>query len=140
VVTAASVDEAERALDDHAFHVVFLDLLMPERRGEELLPRLQTLDPQPLVAVISASLTAVHQLALSGWRGLVLPKPISPEVISQVIEQAEAAARCPDEELRGEAAIDARLLADFSALLTFMWVNSIATWLPAEAAAPCSRA
>lgn len=60
---------------------VFLDLGLPDGDGADLLPRLEALEPRPLVAVFSEYLDARRYLSLRGRCALALPKPVDGSVL-----------------------------------------------------------
>ena len=78
---------AARGESGPGYAVVLLDLRLPDGRGEELIPELRALRPEPAVAVISATATGDRALRLLGQGIWVIPKPIGGQALVHLVER-----------------------------------------------------
>ena len=107
VAVAAGAAEALRHLQDSEFDIVLLDVRMPGTDGLELLPQIRAIDPHLAVIMITAYAavdTAVQALKLGAFD--YVTKPIDPDELSHLIEQALEKRRLRTEnvELRAKVA------------------------------------
>jgi len=90
LVNAASFEAGWRATEpevwrtDH-FDYVFLDLRLPDGNGGDILDRLNSLEPRPGIAVISAFLDAYQALAIHGRCAIAVPTPADQEVLLAIL-------------------------------------------------------
>lgn len=96
LVPACSLEEAWQYTEAEAWNAapcdyVVLDLGLPDGDGADLLSRLESLEPRPSVAVISAYLDARRCLSLRGRCAIVLAKPVDGSVFRSVLDILEEA-------------------------------------------------
>lgn len=86
VVQASGGAEALELLSRHQFDVVFLDLLMPDVDGMQVLCELRARGEHAPVVVLTADVQDATRVACErlGVR-VVLTKPVTPEVVAQVL-------------------------------------------------------
>ena len=82
VTTAASANEALQLLQAGAYDLVFLDIMLPDQSGVQLLPQIRSLYPDMPVLMLTAhaSLDTAIEAVRAGARDYLL-KPIDPEAI-----------------------------------------------------------
>jgi DNA-binding NarL/FixJ family response regulator len=78
------------------YAVVLLDLRLPDGEGDELLPELRALRPEPAVAVISGTANGERALRLLAQGIWVIPKPIGGRAFVHLVERL--AGRAPPED------------------------------------------
>lgn len=89
VVSAASGQEALKRLETRTFHVVLLDLRMPDSNGLELLPRIKATAPETSVIIMTAYgtiKTAVEAVKLGAFD--FITKPFELDEVRLVIERS----------------------------------------------------
>jgi DNA-binding NarL/FixJ family response regulator len=86
VTVAHTLAEARMFLrqTEVSFHVVILDLRLPDGRGESLLPNIEACSRQPAVIITSAFLPELHMDALQ-YRPVVVAKPISTAALLRMV-------------------------------------------------------
>lgn len=86
---AASGEEGLRLMDEGAFDLVLLDLVLPEMSGLEVLDRINTRQPAPPVIVISGfgddDQTAIEALEMGA--AAVVAKPFDLAALDQAIHR-----------------------------------------------------
>ncbi|MCA1585485.1 MAG: sigma-54 dependent transcriptional regulator [Acidobacteria bacterium] len=91
VRTAGDGRTAELLFGAFRPHIVFLDLMLPDTRGDLLLARMLELSPGTHIVIVSGHATVPTAVSMmKGGAFHVLEKPLSPDAILAVIEQAAA--------------------------------------------------
>lgn len=86
VEVAATGDEAIRRVLEQPFHVVFLDLVMPEMTGVETLRALKKISPGSLVVIISAYFDSrLMDEALDLGPLMAMKKPLSMDAVHMLV-------------------------------------------------------
>jgi DNA-binding NarL/FixJ family response regulator len=75
------------------YHVVFLDLALPDGDGAELLDELRAHHPSSAVAVVSAHLDSERAVELFGKISVEVPKPVSSETMVALVERLSSTDR-----------------------------------------------
>jgi two-component system, NtrC family, response regulator HydG len=86
---AADGRRALYLLEKESYHLVFLDLVMPDQNGIEILKQIKILDPAVQVIIITGHgtiATAVQTIKLGAFD--FLPKPFTPDDLRQMVKRA----------------------------------------------------
>lgn len=81
---ATNLGAARARLRDVTFDVVIVEIVLPDGRGESLLPDVEACPRQPAVVIVSACLSQLQVSALE-YRPAVLSKPLSPARLLQFV-------------------------------------------------------
>ncbi len=107
VHAAENATEALRALQDHTFDVILLDIKMPGMDGMELQSRIHAIDPNIAVIMITAFgsvETAVQALKQGAFD--YVTKPIDPDELSHLVQRALEQRRLQKENVQLRETID----------------------------------
>ncbi len=107
VHAAENATEALRALQDHTFDVILLDIKMPGMDGMELQSRIHAIDPDIAVIMITAFgsvETAVQALKQGAFD--YVTKPIDPDELSHLVQRALEQRRLQKENVQLRETID----------------------------------
>ena len=113
VTAAENATEALRALQEHRFDVVLLDIKMPGMDGMELQAHIHKLDPSLAVIMITAFAsveTAVQALKQGAFD--YVTKPIDPDELSHLVQRALEKRRLERENLRLKETLDDLVAVD----------------------------
>jgi len=105
--------EALKAMQDHAFDVVFLDIKMPGMDGMELQEHIHRIDPEIAVIMITAFAsveTAVRALKAGAFD--YVTKPIEPDELSHLVLRAMEQRRLRKENVQLREKIDELVSVD----------------------------
>jgi two-component system response regulator HydG len=86
---AADGRRALHLIGKASYHLVFLDLVMPDQNGIEILKQIKILDPAAQVIIITGHgtiATAVETIKLGAFD--FLPKPFTPDDLRQMVKRA----------------------------------------------------
>jgi len=112
VLAAADGDEALRLAQEHPVDVALVDVRMPGLSGLELTRQLRQLNPQMLIAVMSAYSTAEDAMtARESGAVYYLPKPCRPSLVIRMVEEMWATYLHGCREQVGECVVDWHLEA-----------------------------
>ncbi len=86
VTVAQTVSRARRILKEEgdSFDSVLLDLKLPDGRGEDLLPQIESLSQQPGLVILSDFLDELRPEAIS-CRTVLVPKTIAPPALAAIL-------------------------------------------------------
>lgn len=88
VTTAASAGEALSLVEAGFYHIVILDISLPDMTGTELLPRLLEARPDTMAIMLTGHSSAENAIqSLNGGAFAFLEKPLDPEYLLSVINQ-----------------------------------------------------
>lgn len=89
IMVAGSLADARAFLMDlhKAIDVVLLDLHLPDGRGEDLLPDIEALFPQPGIVILSNFLDEVDP-EVTAYRAVLTPKTIAPKRLACILSRA----------------------------------------------------
>ena len=113
VTAAENATEALKALQDHAFDVVLLDIKMPGMDGMELQEHICRIDPRIAVIMITAFAsvdTAVRALKQGAFD--YVTKPIDPDELSHLVLRALEQRRLQEENAQLRETIDEMVSVD----------------------------
>ncbi len=113
VTAAENAVEALQVMQDDNFDVVLLDIKMPGMDGMELQERIQRIDPQVAVIMITAFAsvdTAVRALKQGAFD--YVTKPIDPDELSHLVTRAIEQRRLRDENVQLRGTIDGLVTVD----------------------------
>ncbi|MEQ9322992.1 MAG: response regulator [Polyangiaceae bacterium] len=85
---AATVAQAEDALDEHTFDAVLLDVRLGDESGLTLLPLLTEMCPRPRIVVITGSADAELAVELMDQVDAVVPKPVPTFLVRKLVGKA----------------------------------------------------
>lgn len=89
VRTAADGAQGLQLLEEHHFDILLLDLVMPNMSGFELLSRVQDIDPDTVVIVITGYATLEHSIeAMKKGAFDFIPKPFTPDQLKAVVTKS----------------------------------------------------
>jgi DNA-binding NtrC family response regulator len=113
VHASENATDALRALQDHHFDVVLLDIKMPGMDGMELQSRIHQIDPEIVVIMITAfgSVDTAVQALKHGAFDYVT-KPIDPDELSHLVQRALEQQRLQRENMKLRETIDEISAAD----------------------------
>ena len=113
VTAVASADEALKAIQDHRYEVVLLDIKMPGMDGLELQEHVHRIDPQAAVIMITAFAsvdTAVRALKQGAFD--YVTKPIHPDELSHLVRRALEQRRLQEENVQLRETLDEVVAGD----------------------------
>jgi len=113
VIAAANATEALKAMQEHPFDVVFLDIKMPGMDGMELQEHIHRIDPEIAVIMITAFAsveTAVRALKSGAFD--YVTKPIEPDELSHLVLRAMEQRRLRKENTQLREKIDELVSVD----------------------------
>jgi len=113
VTAAENATEALRALQEHSFDVVLLDIKMPGMDGMELQEHIHKIDPSLAVIMITAFAsveTAVRALKQGAFD--YVTKPIDPDELSHLVQRALEQRRLEKENLQLRESLDELVAVD----------------------------
>ena len=88
LLEAANGLEALEILQTHQVDLITLDLIMPGMRGEDLLPKVQSISPHTRCIVLTADIQELTRQELMQKRAdAFVHKPINPEQLRQTVRQ-----------------------------------------------------
>ncbi len=91
VTTASRGQDALEKLSKGTFDLMILDILMPGMNGFELCKKIRELDQYrtvPIIMLTAKSSAADQQKGIDAGASLFLPKPIAPQRLLSLVEQA----------------------------------------------------
>jgi DNA-binding NtrC family response regulator len=113
VQAAQNAAEALRAMEEHRYEVVLLDIKMPGMDGMELQERLRRIDPQAAIIMITAFAsvdTAVRALKQGAFD--YVTKPVDPDELSHLVLRAVEQRRLREENVQLRETIDGLVTVD----------------------------
>ena len=94
VTAVGDGNSALSAVTSQCFDLIFLDILLPDAHGSEILAKLKQLTPTSIVCVVTAMTASDYQriedytkLIKMGIKDKLLRKPLSPEEIVRVARE-----------------------------------------------------
>lgn len=91
IQTVSSANEALQKLDENGYDLLMLDVIMPEMDGFELCKRIRTKEnykETPIVFLTAKSRDEDRVRGLEAGANLFLSKPISPDKLLGIVEDA----------------------------------------------------
>ncbi len=94
VTTASSGADALAQLGDNTFDLCLFDVIMPEMSGLELCAKVREMEAAadlPIIMLTAKSADEDREAGMAAGANLYLPKPIAPNRLIQLVEQALSA-------------------------------------------------